>query len=58
MDRRDFIKHAGFIGGGLTLVGQNTFADAFTDSEDPWFDESMRWAQLAFVENDMPMECS
>lgn len=52
MDRRNFIKNTGFIGGGLTLMGPHSFANAFTGTEEPWFDKSMRWAQLAFVEND------
>lgn len=52
MDRRNFIKNTGFIGGGLTLAGSKAFADVFTPVDEPWFDKSMRWAQLAFVEND------
>ena len=52
MDRRNFIINAGFIGGGLTLLGRNALANTFEDSEALWFDKSMRWAQLAFVEND------
>jgi hypothetical protein len=52
MHRRNFIKNTGFIGGGLTLMGANTFARVLTPSEEAWFDKSMRWAQLAFVEND------
>jgi len=56
MHRRNFIKHAGFIGGGVTVLGNTAFADAFIGAEEPWFDKSMRWAQLAFVEND-PGRC-
>lgn len=56
MDRRNFIKHAGFIGGGLTLMGKDALAHTFHAPEDLWFDKSMRWAQLAFVEND-PGRC-
>jgi len=56
MDRRKFIQHAGFIGGAVSLLGETAFANSFTGSEDPWFDKSMRWAQLAFVEND-PGRC-
>jgi hypothetical protein len=52
MDRRDFIKHTGFIGGGVTLLGESAFANAFNEGDAPWFDKSMRWAQLALVEND------
>ena len=56
MDRRKFIQHAGFIGGAVSLLGETAFANSFAGSEDPWFDKSMRWAQLAFVEND-PGRC-
>ena len=56
MDRRKFIQHAGFIGGAVSLLGETAFANSFTGSEGPWFDKSMRWAQLAFVEND-PGRC-
>ena len=56
MDRRKFIQNAGFIGGAVSLLGETAFANSFTGSEDPWFDKSMRWAQLAFVEND-PGRC-
>ncbi len=56
MDRRNFIRATTAIG-GATLVG-NSFAlansgNTITPNLDaPWFDRSMRWAQLAFVEND------
>lgn len=55
MNRRNFIKTSTTIG-GAALVGSSTaFSeilkyDAPLDA--PWFDRSMRWAQLAFVEND------
>jgi len=53
MHRRNFIKYSGFIGGGISLIGKSAFADVLNNSADqPWFDKSMRWAQLAFVEND------
>lgn len=52
MDRRNFIKNTGFISGGLAVIGKSTIADAISGLEEPWFDRSMRWAQLAFVEND------
>lgn len=53
MDRRDFIKTTTAIG-SATLIGNSfTYADSLNDLPDlPWFDRSMRWAQLAFVEND------
>jgi hypothetical protein len=54
MDRRDFIKTSTTVG-GAAIFG-NTFARSTqpysTAIEAPWFDRSMRWAQLAFVEND------
>jgi len=52
MDRRDFIKHAGFVGGGVSFLGSSAFASPYYGSEEAWFDKSMRWAQLAFVETD------
>lgn len=55
MDRRTFIK-ASSAAGGATLLGSSLAwetAEANSFSIDtPWFDRSMRWAQLAFVEND------
>ena len=55
MDRRNFLKTTGALG-GATVMG-NTFSldDSIQHLETvdaPWFDRSMRWAQLAFVEND------
>ena len=54
MDRRNFLKASATVG-GVTLVG-NTFSFGNSGhapvTEAPWFDRSMRWAQLAFVEND------
>ena len=55
MDRRNFLKTSSALG-GATLMG-NTFSldDSIQNLETidaPWFDRSMRWAQLAFVEND------
>ena len=55
MDRRTFIK-ASSAAGGATLLGSSLAweaAQANSNSiETPWFDRAMRWAQLAFVEND------
>src|ERR1700752_5136781 len=56
MDRRNFIKHAGMVGGGVTFLSSTAFANNFYDAEEVWFDKSMRWAQLAFVETD-PGHC-
>src|SRR5215212_397266 len=53
MDRRNFIKNTSVIGGSTLTIGSSAFANVFTPAdEEPWFDKSMRWAQLAFVEND------
>jgi hypothetical protein len=52
MHRRHFIKNTSLITGGLALTGGSTIAKGFAADEEPWFDKSMRWAQLAFVEND------
>jgi hypothetical protein len=52
MNRRHFIKNTGFVAGGLTLTGGSTWANGFLPKDEPWFDKGMRWAQLAFVEND------
>jgi hypothetical protein len=52
MDRRLFIKNTGLVTGGIALAGNTALANGFTDTVEPWFDKSMRWAQLAFVEND------
>jgi hypothetical protein len=55
MDRRNFLKATSALG-GATVMG-NTFSldhsiQHFKTVDAPWFDRSMRWAQLAFVEND------
>ncbi|MDB5248615.1 MAG: hypothetical protein JWQ40_3009 [Segetibacter sp.] len=53
MDRRNFIKNTSVLGSALTVAGSSAFGSVFTPAEEePWFDKSMRWAQLAFVEND------
>jgi hypothetical protein len=52
MDRRHFIKNTGLLTGGLAITGGATFTQGFAANEEPWFDKAMRWAQLAFVEND------
>jgi hypothetical protein len=56
MYRRDFIKHSSLLGGGFALAGPSVktitrTANIFAPQE-PWFNKSMRWAQLAFVETD------
>ena len=52
MDRRLFIKNTSLATGGLVIAGSPSFANEVTYIDEPWFDRSMRWAQLAFVEND------
>ena len=52
MDRRHFIKNTGLITGGLAFAGTSAMAEVSAADDAPWFDKSMRWAQLAFVEND------
>ncbi|MBC7826620.1 MAG: beta-galactosidase trimerization domain-containing protein [Chitinophagaceae bacterium] len=52
MNRRRFIRNTSVLTGGITFAGHSTIANEFSDLEEPWFDRSMRWAQLAFVEND------
>jgi hypothetical protein len=55
MDRRTFIK-ASSAAGGATLLGNSLAWEAARANsfsiDTPWFDRAMRWAQLAFVEND------
>ena len=58
MHRRSFIKNISIAGGAIAVSG-NTGFSAITSGgasiaslQEPWFDRSMRWAQLAFVEND------
>jgi hypothetical protein len=54
MDRRNFIKAGGAIGGlsflPLPLIAGDIATPKVADV--PWFNRAMRWAQLAFVEND------
>jgi len=55
MNRRNFIKTSGAIG-SASIVGNAVAFESFSTINLPieasWFDRSMRWAQLAFVEND------
>ncbi|HZG26342.1 MAG TPA: alpha-amylase family protein [Chitinophagaceae bacterium] len=52
MHRRDFVKNTSLLGGAVALAGSSTFANILSPAEAAWFDKSMRWAQLAFVDND------
>ncbi len=38
--------------GGAIAVSENTAFSILSQPDVPWFDRAMRWAQLAFVEND------
>jgi hypothetical protein len=53
MERRDFIKTTGLLGGAVALSGPAALARPNTVAADSfWLDGPMRWAQLAFVERD------
>ena len=58
MHRRNFIKNISIAGGAVAISGNSGFSvfantgDITSVEQEPWFDKSMRWAQLAFVEND------
>ncbi|MEJ1242239.1 hypothetical protein WBG78_29090 [Chryseolinea sp. T2] len=57
MQRRNFIKIAGAIGGMMAANQFNAFGQMYQSTPAPaWYDKTMRWAQLAFVEND-PGQC-
>ena len=58
MQRRNFIKTAGAIGGMIAGNQFNAFGQKYqsTPPAPAWYDKTMRWAQLAFVEND-PGQC-
>ena len=49
MDRRDFMKTS-VVAGTYAVLG-SPWAEA-EESQEPWFDRPMRWAQLVLVEND------
>jgi hypothetical protein len=56
-NRRDFIKNTTLFGGGHAIAGTggamgNPGITGMFAPEEPWFNKGMRWAQLAFVEND------
>ncbi len=52
MYRRDFIKAATVLSGSLAVARSGLMARDTGIAQDPWFDKAMRWAQLAFVEQD------
>jgi len=49
MDRRDFMKTS-VVAGAYAVLGSPWAAAE--ESQEPWFDRPMRWAQLVLVEND------
>jgi hypothetical protein len=55
MNRGDFIKTT-TLGGAFAIVGPSMLSNFMTREEEPWFNRPLRWAQLAFVEND-PGRC-
>ena len=57
MQRRNFIKNISIAGGVIAVTGNASFSTfageaALAPLQEPWFDKAMRWAQVAFVEND------
>ena len=52
MDRRNFIKNTGLIGGGLMISDSELISEFLPIQSAMGLKEAMRWAQLAFVEND------
>jgi len=55
MKRSDFIKTT-TMGGAYAIVGPSIFPNFLTPEDASWVDRPLRWAQLAFVEND-PGRC-
>ena len=61
MHRRNFIKNISLAGSAFAFSG-NAAISSFANTnfltlppDAPWFDKAMRWAQVAFVENDPKM---
>ncbi|MEO6452810.1 MAG: alpha-amylase family protein [Ginsengibacter sp.] len=52
MDRRDFVKNTGLVSGGIILSGSSSLKTLAPHDSAMQLNEAMRWAQLAFVEND------
>src|SRR5215218_4805201 len=52
MHRRNFIKNTGFVSSGFMLTGNISLKNFTSVQNIPSITEVMRWAQLAFVEND------
>lgn len=55
MKRRHFIKTT-TIGGAYAFVGPSIIGNNMSSDEITWYSKPLRWAQLAFVEND-PGRC-
>ena len=55
MKRRDFIKTT-TVGGAYAVAGPAILGDIMQSNEATWANGPLRWAQLAFVEND-PGRC-
>src|SRR3954471_24237421 len=56
MHRRDFIQSAGLATGAVLVSGTSAVGGMVPPGQPPWFNRSMRWAQLAFVDTD-PARC-
>jgi len=52
MHRRSFIKTTALVSGAYALANTATLVEIVGPHELLWFDRSMRWAQIAFVEID------
>ena len=55
MKRRDFLKTT-TVGGAYAVIGPAMLGDIMQTNEAAWANRPLRWAQLAFVEND-PGRC-
>ena len=55
MKRSEFIKTT-TLGGAYAIVGPSIFTNLLATEEATWANKPLRWAQLAFVEND-PGRC-
>src|SRR6478735_1502968 len=52
MNRKNFIKRTGLIGGGIMLGGASSLTAMAPQNSPIQLNEALRWAQLVFVEND------
>jgi hypothetical protein len=52
MNRRKFL-HASANGALLAVTSTGTWAQREPSAQSGWYDRPMRWAQVAFVEDDL-----